>query len=413
MRKLWLVLAVLVAFGSIGAGSAQAQLDPSFGQGGIAAIDLPGSVQAMGAAPDGSSYVLTNSWKCAAECEVSNALFRYTLDGRRDASFGGPTGVFEPRADQEARMSLAVDSQGMPLLAETGREGIVIRRFTESGAPDPAFGADGVVELSCDCLYSPSRILPTATGGLTVLESGTSSLGVLRVFRLRADGSADPSFGKGGVAGFSLPHAESVTAVAASRRGAIYFAGPVCCHFSKTLYLARISPRGKLDKRFLLTARHSLNSIGRFRRSRTTINAVVPRPSGKIDLLGFTAPSEGFLLRLNPDGHRDRRFGRGGLRMLPSPVVSAALGSDGAVLAVTDTNRSTGGDVLRILPSGRLDPTFIPRQIPGSAGDTGVSIVHLSGRSSLLLDLGLHECRSSPCAYDPKLIRYLEPAPQR
>lgn len=413
MRKLSLVLTLgpLVLGATIGVGSAQAQLDPSFGQGGTAAVDLPGSVQAMGAASDGSSYVLTDSWKCAAECEVSYSLFRYTSDARLDAGFGGPTGVSEPRADQEARMSLAVDSQGLPLLAETGREGIVIRRFTESGAPDPTFGADGVVELKCGCLYSPSRILPTATGGLTVLESGSSSLGVLRVFRLRADGSADPRFGKRGVAGFSLPHAESVTTAAASQRGAIYFAGPVCCHFSKTLYLARIAARGKLDTRFLSTARHSLNSIGKFRKSRTTINAVVPRPGGKIDLLGFTARSKGFLLRLNPDGHRDRGFGRGGLRMLPFPVVSADLGSDGAVLAVTDTNRPAGGAVLRILPSGRIDPTFTPRQIPGSAGDTGMSIVHLSGRSSLLLDLGLHECRTLPCAYDPKLIRYLEPAP--
>jgi uncharacterized delta-60 repeat protein len=408
MRKLWLVLAVLAICGSVWAGPAQAQLDPSFGRNGIVAVNLPEWARGMGAAPDGSSYVLSESWNCTGVCVASNSLFRYTADGRLDQGFGGPNGLGVPRGEQGGTLSLTVDSQGLPLLAEAGRKRLSIRRLTTAGAPDPSFGSDGAVDWKCDCLETPTQILPTESG-LKAIVAGYGSPAGLRVIGLRSDGSLDRRYGRRGIAALSLPHARSFTAAAVSLSGAVYLAGPMCCRFPSPLYLARISARGKLDTRFLSTANHSIN---RFQHLDLGITAVLPRPDGRIDLLGSVSYRKGFVLRLNPGGHLDRRFGRHGLQMLPHPIVSGALGSDGTMLAATDANVFGGGYVLRILPGGRIDPAFVPRRIPHSAGDTGLSIVHLPGRKAMLLDLGQHECRSG-CSNDPKLIRYLEPAPSR
>jgi uncharacterized delta-60 repeat protein len=414
MRKLLLVLVVLGLCGSVGARKAKAQFDPTFGQNGIVAVDLPGGLRAMGAAPDGSSYVLTENWNCASECEVSGSLYRYTPEGEPDQGFAGPRGFFSLALSRENRLGLTVDSQGLPLLIETGKEDVLLRRLTVSGAPDPSFGSAGVVDLRCDCLQLPMQVIPAAAGGLMMVTSSSSTMAVLRVVRLQADGSPDPRFGKLGTATLGLRDAEPFTAAAASRPGALYLAGPVCCHTATPLYLARISAKGKLDTYFLSAARHSLNSIARLQHYGTKIAAVLPRPGGKIDLLGYTGGHRsGFVVRLNPDGRRHRAFGRHGLQILPYPILSATLGSDGTDLAVSDANVAGGGSVLRILPDGRIDAAFVPRRISGSSGDTGLSIVGLPGRRALLFDLGLHECRYSPCEKDPKLIRYLEPAPSR
>jgi hypothetical protein len=120
------------------------------------------------------------------------------------------------------------------------------------------------------------------------------------------------------------------------------------------------------------------------------------------------------VLRLNPSGHVHRRFGKNGLRVLPSPVASAALGSDGATVAVSDENLSGVDVLMRILASGRPDPAFGQggKSIPGSNGDSGLSVVHQSGRKALVLDLGFHECRGY-CPADPKLVRFLEGTPKR
>jgi hypothetical protein len=315
---------------------------------------------------------------------------------------------------RENTTGLVVDSQGLPLLTETGGSGMVIRRLTPSGAADSTFGTNGVVDLPCECLERPTQLIPTPGGGVTMVTSSISTMAVLRVVHLQADGAPDPRFGRRGTATFDLRDAQPFTAVAASQRGAIYLAGPVCCHFSHPLYLARISVRGRLDTRFLSTARRSLNSIGRIHRSAVRITAVLPRPGGKIDLLGYTGHighRRGFLVRLDPNGHLHRRFGRRGLQVLPYPVGSAALGSDGSILAAGDAS-VVGGYALRILAGGRIDPAFTPRRIPGFNADTGISIVHVAGRRAMLLDLGLHECRGT-CIKNPKLIRYLEPPPQR
>jgi uncharacterized delta-60 repeat protein len=433
VRKLWLglILCVLVF---IGTGVAQARLDPSFGQDGVVEVrpPLPAPwqnqyVRRMAAARGGSSFVLIERQYCAGQagCFSSDNLFRYLGDGSLDPAFGGSGGSYELPQEGEGSPALAVDSLGRPLLAQTSPNRVVVRRLTSSGAPDPSFGMGGSVTFDCSCERGGTQLVPGPGGVVTVALSrgrfGTGNVGgysrtgtVFTLVRLEANGTMDRRFGHGGSTTFGLRGVEPFIASATASGGALYLGGAECCFSGVPGYVVRISARGRLDNRFTSASQRSMRPLRKLNSLRESVNAVIVRPRGGIELLGSADYDKGFVLRLNPNGHPHRSFGKDGLRLLPSPVRSAALGSDRATVAVSDENLGGVSVLLRILAGGRLDPAFGQKgkPIPGGTGDSGLSVVHQAGRKALVLDLGFHECRQY-CPPDPKLVRFLEGTPKR
>jgi uncharacterized delta-60 repeat protein len=436
VRKLWLALAfcVLVVGAMTGTSVAQARLDPSFGQRGLVEVQPPlpapwrdQYVRHLAAARGGSSFALFERLYCAGQagCSSSNNLFRYQDDGSLDSTFGGAGGSYELPQEGEGIPTLAVDSLGRPLLAQTSPNRVVVRRLTASGVPDPSFGTGGAVALDCNCEYNATQLVPGPRGMVTAVLSrsrfgegkvgGYSRTGtILTLVRLRANGSKDRSFGHGGSVTFGLQGVEPPVASATSGGGALYLGGVECCGFGIPGYIVRVSARGRLDGRFTTASQRSLRSLRRLNSLQVSVNSILLRPRGGIDLLGAAGYEKGFVLRLNPSGHLHHNFGKNGLRGLALPVASAALGSDGATVAVSDENLRGVDVVMRILASGRLDPAFGKEGEPivGSKGDSGVSVVHQSRRKALVLDLGFHECRGY-CPASPKLVRFLEGTPKR
>jgi len=412
-------LTAIFALGAwVAPGSAQARLDPSFGEGGVAPVRIPlsvGIVREMAAAADGSSYVLTENRRCGtATCSATDALFRYTPEGTLDGLFGGTAGFYEAQQEENGVL-LAVSSGGQPLLAQAGPEGMTIRRFTNAGALDFSFGTQGIVELRCSCQSGGTRLMPGPNGMLTVVIPGVprgTMPRALTFVRFKADGRRDLRFGDRGTVVLRNPPGESLASAATTPSGGLILVGRDCCDRVRPIHVIRLSARGRFDRRFARTANRVLGALAKLHGYSTDVSAVVVGPRRKLDLLGHTGDSKGFAVRMNPDGHLHRRFGRGGFRLLPHPVVSASLGSDGAILAVSDASVLGGGYAMRILAGGRLDPALAPRVIPGYQGDSGISIVHQAGRKALVLDWGRHECRSS-CIYNPRLIRYLEPSARK
>jgi hypothetical protein len=428
MRKLWLVLVVSVlAVSAFGAEVAQARLDPSFGNNGVVAVQLPAagppgfeSVSAMTAARDGSAYVLASRTNCpgAGGCVTTRRLYRYAADGVRDPAFGGSAGSYDLPQEQEENVVLAVDSQGRPLLAQANGGHLVVRRLTTSGTLDQDFGVGGAVAFECDCVYPNARLVPGPAGTLTVVLPGRGEgFGhhgtPITLFRRQADGSADPRFGRRGVSKLILPDAESFTTTATTHGGGLYLAGSGCCAPVHPISVVRISAEGRFDKRFAKAVRHSLGSLDSLHGNRIAVGAVLSRPGGTIELLGSTGDGKrGFQLRVNPDGALHKRFGRRGLRMLPEPVSSAALGSEGSTLALSSNGLTNKTFLARILADGRLDRSFDPESISGIAGRYGVSVVPVAGRRVLVLDRGIEPCRSY-CPQRPQLIRLLEGPPRK
>src|SRR3954452_4474679 len=413
MRKLGISTAVmLVLWAVVGLGSAQARLDPSFGEGGIAPVRTPlsvGIVREMAAAGDGSSYVLTENRRCGTTCSATDVLFRYTPEGVLDGGFGGATGFYELQQGEDGVL-LAMSSNGQPLLAQAGADAMTIRRLTSTGELDPSFGAGGIVQLRCSCQSESTRVIPGPSGMLTVAIPGVP-LGTmphaLTLVRLKANGQRDFRFGVGGTLILRDPPGESLGPAATTPTGGLILVGDDCCDRVHPIDLIRLSARGRFARRFARTTKHIIGALAKLHGYTTDASAVLVRPGRKLDLLGSTPAKRGFALRMNPSGHLHRGFGTGGVRLLPHQVTSAALGSDGSTLAVGDASVFGGGYAMRILAGGRLDPAFTPSRIPGYQGDSGISIVHQVGRKALLLDQGRHECRSS-CIYNPRLIRYLE-----
>jgi uncharacterized delta-60 repeat protein len=434
--KLWLVstVGVLAVSAMIGAGVAEARLDPSFGGNGVVEVQpqLPAPwqdqyIRSMAATRGGDSFVFFERRYCAGQggCLTGNNLLRYLDDGSLDSSFGGSGGSYELPREGEGIPTLAVDSRGRPLLAQASAGHVVVRRLTSSGAPDLSFGGDGAVAFDCSCEYGQTQLLPGPGGMVTVslprLRRGELQGGgygrtgtIFTLVRLEADGSTDRRFGHGGSTTFGLRGVESPVSSATAVGGALYLGGGAgCCGSPVPGYVIRVSAKGRLDGRFTTASQRSLRSLERLNSLEDTVEAVLVRPGGKIDLLGSAGYEKGFLLRLNPNGHVNRKLG--GLRVLPFPVASAALGSDGATLAASDENLEGVDILMRILAGGRLDPRFGREgaRIPLSDGDSGLSVVSQTGRKAMVLDLGLKECRGF-CLPEPKLVRFLEgPPPKR
>lgn len=426
MWKLWLMAVGALVLGAlVGAGPAQARLDPSFGQGGVVHVQPPISppwqnqyIERLAAARDGTSYALFERLYCLqGNCPSSFVLFRYLPNGELDTAFGD-AGLYELPEEGEGVPVLSVDSQGRPLLVRPGPETAVIRRLTQEGHPDPSFGVGGAVTLPCRCEWGQTQLVAGPRGSVTVafgrgaFSRGGRSGTIYTLVRLESDGSVDRSFGSKGSVTFGVRGAEPFVASATSKGGALYLAGSGCCYSRLPGYVVRVSARGKVDGRFATTAARSIRRLRGLNEFESGVTGVVVRPRGTVDLLGYENYEKGFLLRLDRRGHPVRKFGRRGLQTLPLPVASAAPGSDGAIMAVSNQNLRGAAVAMRILRGGRLDRSFGQERIPSSSGEAGLRVLGQAGRRALVLDLGEQECRGY-CAPDPKLIRFLEPAPRR
>ncbi len=160
---------------------------------------------------------------------------RYDADGTLDRSFGSG-GWASPGGDSSAAADVALQPDGKIVVAgsrvrvvegdyEWG--GFVLARYRSDGTPDPTFGSGGRVvtqvgaggEADAVVLQADGKIV---VGGTTIAKSGESvdSTGKLALVRYEADGSLDPTFGRGGKAtsGFGkLGYAEDVVLLAGGR----------------------------------------------------------------------------------------------------------------------------------------------------------------------------------------------------
>jgi uncharacterized delta-60 repeat protein len=293
---------------------AHARFDPSFGQNGVVEVrpPLPAPwqyqyIRDMVAARSGSSFVLFERQYCAGQtgCFKSDNLFHYLSDGSLDPVFGGPGGSYELPHEAEGISAVAVDSRGRPLLPAASASQVVIRRLTSSGAPDPTFGTDGAVAIECHCDYGETQLVAGPGGTVTVVllrgrfgNAGQSGYGrtgtVFTLVRLRADGSRDPHFGRGGRTTFGLRGVEPPVASATARGGALYLGGAGCCGSEIPGYVIRVSADGRLDGRFTTASQHSLRSLQKLNSLQDSVNAVLVRPGGKSTYWGPPATKRDF-----------------------------------------------------------------------------------------------------------------------
>jgi uncharacterized delta-60 repeat protein len=187
-------------------------LDPSFGfDGGIAvrANNYFGGLTAVTIAPDGS-IVAAGDMGSGAEDVVVLVL---TPDGQLDPDFGDGGIATTVTSRFEYTTGVAVDADGVVTVlgqaatpqGQTSEYDVFLQRYLPTGDLDPTFGTGGVVTSDfgngATTSYDVAGDILTAAGGAVVISAGRaigtqgdSDDGVF-VARYQADGTLDPSFG--------------------------------------------------------------------------------------------------------------------------------------------------------------------------------------------------------------------------
>jgi uncharacterized delta-60 repeat protein len=221
-------------------------LDPSFGSGGRAITQFPGTnawAEAGVLQPDGRIVAVGN-----ADSSVIAAA-RYNADGSLDATFGTAGLLVLPLAQSFTVRDVALQPDGKLVIA--GRYGgadFGLVRLLPRGAPDPSFDGDGLATANFGGTESGYSVIVLPDGRIVLGGTHNADFGLVRFL---SGGSVDTTFGAGGLATGSnggpavadevirLPNDNLLIAGTANGMGA-----------AQDFLLARFLPGGALDTSF-------------------------------------------------------------------------------------------------------------------------------------------------------------------
>ena len=197
--------------------------------------------------------------------------------------------------------------------------------------------------------------------GDTSKQKGNSNFALAQ---LNPDGSLDTSFGSGGRAQVDFAGLNDFAdAVALQADGKILVAGSTS-HNGDYFAVARLSPRGSLDRSFGTGGKTIIDFGGD-----ETATAIAVRPDGKIVVAGYTLKSDDTrdfaVAQLNPNGVLDGSFGTGGKATVDlggdEAAYAVALQPDGKIVLAGYRSNGTNGEdlaVTRLTPDGVVDDSF-------------------------------------------------------
>lgn len=360
--------------------NADLSVDHTFGSGGITVTAITPSDDFATALVAQSTGTLVLAGTTMGATQQAFALARYSADGNLDPSFG--TGGIVTSSPNVLSQLHGVTVQPDDKLVAVGCASedtlcnrAVVLRYNPDGTPDLAFGQNGTVQLSFSTAVHSrsylSAVLVQPDGKIVAAGTVQKATNAFVVVRLNPDGALDDTFGKGGLSVSAFDG--YVTAVLRQPDGRVLVAG-ASDNINSVLVLARYQPDGSLDLGFagdgmVQAALDVYNSDAR----------LVLQPNGRIVLAGTSGASWG-LVRYNPDGSLDGTFGVGG--RVRASVTSGNLGDikllpDGKLVAVgSDGSRFV---VVRYQGDTAAAPTPTPTptsgagngQTNGSSGNSG------------------------------------------
>ncbi|MBD0349394.1 MAG: hypothetical protein ICV59_09600, partial [Thermoleophilia bacterium] len=259
---------------------------------------------------------------------------------------------------------------------ERAGEHFALVRSRGDGGLDRTFGTGGIVRTSIGgssvaddaVVQRDGRMIVVGCAGAQAHDCG----GDLALARYQPDGSLDPAFGEHGIVrtGFGPRTEGNANAVALQVDGRIVVAGGLFSTASPRyeFLIARYLPDGTLDASFGDAGVVRLPSSDI---AGSELDEVVVDRAGRIVVAGaaiFSRTSDGVrVIRLRPDGGRDRNFGSNGtvaVTLSSTPPCCSRVGAlhvapDGTVVvAGQDSALQRRFAVVRIMPSGRLDRRF-------------------------------------------------------
>jgi uncharacterized delta-60 repeat protein len=383
--------------------------DASFGEGGTMVIDLGGIdiATAVLLRRDGSILVggattiahLTCPYPRELFCEETPALIGFTATGSPDPGFGKGGVLRLDTLTFDGALVKAIGVRALRALPDgaTLAEGATwaarfSARIGANGALEPDFGDGGILVVR-HTHKSIGRVQALAVTASRILALGETDAGgiydpVPAVFRFLPNGTVDRGFAGG--RGYVKMPGHTIGFAADPRGGAVVLSGK----YSKNA-VTRVTAGGKLDPRFgvegvaPLPEHGSVISRGRRHKLEVTPRTIAAFPDGgalvSAEASGFLSTSRIELIRLTRSGALDRSFGRGGVVLIglglhgDCTARSMVLEDDGRIVLGGSIRRAgssgagrTRAAVIRLLPNGRLDPSFgrdgfVTAPFPGQA----------------------------------------------
>lgn len=397
------VFAFGLVFAHGAARGSDADLDPTFGVGGLALAgltDVYGSVSSPVVQPDGKILI------CDTRSDNGTSgddfvVARFNANGTLDTSFnfnGLVTIDFDGGAGWDDCAGIALQSDGKIVVAGSTYSptpnGIdfAVARLNVDGTLDPTFGTGtGKVRIGFDLAGGQSdqahAVAIQADGKIVVAGSAeTASNGTdFAAVRLLPDGSRDTAFNLTGKVtfGFDFPGSsrnDAAFAVAIDGSGRIVLGGIAdrsnTWPPSQDFALARLLPNGQLDPNFnadgRVTVAFDLGASGD-----DQLSAMMIQPDGRIVVAGAadTSPTstpnyDMAIARVLPNGALDNGFGIGGRTLVAfdrfassyNGVLGVARQDDGKLIlagAAADIGYvEILGATARLNPDGSLDHGF-------------------------------------------------------
>jgi uncharacterized delta-60 repeat protein len=395
------------------AAAAPGDLDPSFaGTGWTRTLEVrPGAINYLPRGAGGVAVQADGRIVVAGAIEdgQSNTYFgavRYLPDGGLDPSFGAGGLAAVDLGSFETPRAVAIQADGKIVVAgETACSTALCfaaMRLNPDGTLDAGFGAGGVMRKGFYLQASWADDVAIQRDGRIVLAGSRLRGGDAQdneltcVVRLLPDGRLDPSFDGDGAARLDMGYGNDGARAVAIQRGRIVVAGRGRDHAAGARFgVARFLANGRLDRSF---ARRGYRTVSFGRRRLAAADALAAMPDGRL-LLGGSATVEGrapemAVVRLTANGALDRTFGDGGrLRTTPGPFGGTARAiaalADGRVLvagrAFTDATRDPSDWALVRYTSGGLpDRSFgaagIVRTDFGTGSDEATALATVPGR---------------------------------
>jgi uncharacterized delta-60 repeat protein len=390
-----ILLALCVVAGPARAASSRGHLDRGFGDDGTASAVVPGAdreVEGFTVAADGRVYVLDGS-----------TLVAFGSDGEVATEFGeGGQVDVAPAAGNGHPRGLAVDPQGRVLVVgaiEGSAQGyfpsssVYVLRVLPDGSRDPEFGSGGEVvtdfglagagpeppTVSAGSILVDSQGRPVIGGsyGETSEPCGVNISGGPSPFvaRLTASGEIDNAFGHAGHA--ILGEKGGVESLARSPAGGLVVFSTPCS----------TPPRAEARAPVFTDLTENGDPVTPAVHGALDFSWVAPRldPKGRIIELESPPPAAieyepSALVRVLPNGHSDRSFGKGGRVVLRKPREPFNFAVDPAGRPViVSASKARGTELRRLRLDGRPDPGF---------GPGGVIAARIAIPSALAFDAG-------------------------
>jgi len=353
-----LAIAIVVAglFQPAGSWAVPGDLDPTFGSGGVVMVSTVNSGRAVAVQPDHKIVVVSDGIQ----------VTRFNPDGTLDAMFGSGGTVTTPIGTGATGAAVALQSDGMIVVAGGSGGHFALARYDTSGTLDPLFGTGGIVLTPIQTSATANAVVVQSTGaivaaGYTINGGGPPHFALARY---TAGGVLDVTFGTAGtvitpispnsgdiVHALLLGPGDELVAVGESGVGAA---------------AVRYDSGGGLDPTFGVGG-VSTSAVEDF----YDAMAGAFQPDGKIVLAGISAYLEFRTARITDAGALDTGFGGNGVVATSFGGISGAAAvvvePDGRVTAAgfdgTPGPGPTGGFaadfvLARYLANGSLDGGF-------------------------------------------------------